>query len=478
MNVKKRGVSFRTGMVILIIIVLAGGGWLFRGELKQLLGKESDSDIPAALRNNLIAGEDIELVVHASPYSNFEFQLKRPFIIRHPSVRIRMAKTSGELESDPEKFMEWMDKEKPDVLELPIKLYTSLALEGRLKPLAPYIQESEFDVKAIHAPLVQLLREYGVGELHGLTPEFTSAALYVNEELFQEHGIPVPEAGIKLEEVLQLAARFKGTGTYGLAADYSNPYSLVESIGEASGLQALSASDGQLKATVQSSAWGGIWQQVSEGFRDDWIALPKPRGEGGILMKDLAKLDLFAQGEAAMKIDDSGYYYSNLLIFEKEAKVKLKWSTIPFNITSAVNQRKYLTAGTIYAINAASSNGRAAWELLQFVNGEEIAKRTDRDPNRGLSVLARRSSMKSQPEEHWGAFYKMTLDAPPFIEVHKWRDMEQVAAIEQQLKELAGERMKSAIEGEITVEEALAELQAAVQTAIDEAKLKEGGEQP
>ncbi|CAH1216833.1 hypothetical protein PAECIP111893_04184 [Paenibacillus plantiphilus] len=478
MNVKKKGVSFRTGMVVLIIIVLAGGGWLFRGELKQLLGKEPDSDIPAALRDNPIAGEDIELVVHASSYSNFELQLKKPFIIRHPSVRIRMAKESGGLENDPEKFMEWMDKEKPDVLQLPIKLYMKLASEGRLKPLAPYMQGSEFDVEAIHAPLVQLLREAGGGELYGLTPEFRSAALYVNEELFQEHGIPVPEAGIELDEVLQLAARFKGTGAFGLFADHSNPYSLVKTIGEASGLQALSASEGQLKATVQSSAWEGIWQQVSDGFREEWIAMPKPRGEGSILMKDLAKFDIFAQGEAAMMIDDDGYYYSNLLIFEKEAKVKLKWSTIPFHITSAANQGKYLTTGTIYAINAASSNGRAAWELIRFVNGEEIAKRTDLDPNRGLSVLARRSNMKSQPEEYWKAFYEMAIDAPQAIGDLKRKSMGQEAAIEQQLSELASERLKSVIEGAMSVEEALAELQEAVQTAIDEAKLKGSGEQP
>ncbi|CAH1216841.1 hypothetical protein PAECIP111893_04186 [Paenibacillus plantiphilus] len=478
MNVKKRGASFRIGMVILIIVVLAGGGWLFRGELKQLLGKESNSDIPAALGDSPIGGEDIELVVHTSNYSNFEHQLEKPFIIRHPSVRIRMATASDGLENDPEKFMEWMDKEKPDVLQLPFKLYMRLAMEGRLKPLEPYMQESGFDMEAIHPPVAELLREAGGGALYGLTRGFSSAALYVNEELFQAHGIPVPEAGIKLDEILQLAARFKGTGTYGLAAEYSDPYYLVNSIGEASGLRALSASEGQLKATVQSSAWGGIWQQVSDGIREKWIATPRPRGEGNIMMKDLAKLDIFAQGEAAMKIDYSGFYYGNLLSFEKEANIKLKWSTIPFNITSAVNQWKYLTTGMIYAINADSPNGMAAWELIRFVNGEEMVKGSDGGQEWGSSVLARRSSMELQQEEKWGAFYKMTIDAPKAIGDLKRKTTEQEAAIEQQLNELANERMKSVIEGEITVEEALAELQEAVQTAIDEAKLKERGEQP
>ena len=196
------------------VVILLGGGWWFRDDLKELLRPAERSDVPAALSKDPLADKEYELKVQQFEMENmFEYTFKKPFIIRHASVKVNIDTASNELYSDPDKFEAWFDAEQPDVVQVPLNVYAKLAADGRLRSLDTLAKANKADLQALHAPLVDYLRQAGgSGELYGLSYEFASTALYVNEDVFAAHGVPLPAGVLTMDEILQLAARFQGTG--------------------------------------------------------------------------------------------------------------------------------------------------------------------------------------------------------------------------------------------------------------------------
>ncbi|BBH21931.1 hypothetical protein Back11_32760 [Paenibacillus baekrokdamisoli] len=454
---------FRTVAAIMSVIILLGCGWWFRGDLKDMLGPKIDSSIPAALRDDPLADKEVTLKIHQFPQTgSFEYTIRKPFIIRHPSVRITMTNAPNDSNTDASKFISWMEQEKPDLLQLPMNLYVQLAAEGKLKSIDSFIKSSKFDIDSLYAPLVQLLRKAGGGELYGLSSDFTSTALFINEDLFAKYGVPLPKGNITMDEVLVAAARFQGTGVSGLDSYYSrNPYRIVNFIGQSMGLQSISDSGGTMHATVESGAWKEVWQKVAGGYKEGWLAKPKPivYSKGGSTMKDIYKQDLFAQGKIAMKIDDS-YYYRMMNSYESEAGMKLSWSTLPLHMDlSATNQTQYLNTGTVYAINTDTVNSEAAWELLRFITGGELVKSSQLSMSIN-PLSSRETDMKSQPSNQWKAFYQTNVDPDQvFAEINLYQKNPSNSEVNSQLEQLGSGIMQSVMDGKITVDAAVHQLQ-------------------
>ena len=160
------------------------------------------------------------------------------------------------------KIEETLDKAKPDVLMLPMDMFIKLAEEGKLKSLDSLIKSSKFDLDALHQPLVNMLRlQAAVSYMDWLT-QFDSSVLFVNKDIFSQHHIPLPEEGMSLNEIFEIAAQFQGTGTVGITS-YSrdNPAFLATLLGESSGLQGLSITNGKIQATIQTEGWKSIWNK-------------------------------------------------------------------------------------------------------------------------------------------------------------------------------------------------------------------------
>ncbi|UVI28858.1 ABC transporter substrate-binding protein [Paenibacillus spongiae] len=471
---------FRAVAAVLSITLLLGGGWWFRDDLKQLAGQGASNDALASIFDDPLAGQEAVLKVGLVEYGDFD-NIKKPFIIRHPFVQIETVFASGEILQDPDKYSEWFAKENADLLMLPMHKYRELAADGKLKALDTLIKQSNFDVEAIHKPLIDLLRNAGGGELYGLPVEFQSSALFVNKTLFAKHNIPLPDESATMDDILKLASRFAGTDAAGLTTyERGNPYEIARIAGQSSGLKTLAFEKERVTAMVQTDGWKRVWEQVAEGIEAGWIQYPEKMDmtKGSVSMSEIMKNDLFAQGKAAMSLAGSNYYG---FLIDEEARGKKKpgfeWMTSSYRIDSAAtNQGEYMEPMFVYAMSSSTNNEDAAWELLQFTAGPEIASRFDQSSRYGGKLLGRMSAMKSQPKEKWAGFYSMQPDPSNAAAELALQADARYGEAASLLGRASSKQFLDVVNGTKTVDQALAELQTELNASLG--KLGKRGEQP
>jgi len=468
MQARKRRVgSIRSILLILVAIVLVACGWVWRDKLTAWMNPEQFSDVPAALANDALAGQELTLKIHQLPMDGFwfEYKIKKPFLIRHPSIRFTTATMTDWEEQDTlqerkVKFLDWLEKEKPDIVQLPLYWYSILAAEGKLKSLESYMQGQAFDADSYHKPLLDLLRTSAVGDLSGVTTHFYSEGLFINEDKFRQVGVPLPEGPLTAQQILDLAARFNGTGVTGLLTDGpDHSYALVQWLGEMSGLRVMNKGDAGWQAAVHTEAWSAIWKKVADGYKTGWIMDQK--AEDAASFSRALKDDIFARGDAAMILTDS-LYLSNLAAYEQKQELSLAWSTIAIQPDeSAENQGRLLQPATIYAIYADSPNTDAAWEVLRFIAGGELAKQLDQGEENQILLARGRSNNSDHQSEQLAAFYH--YDNPRGIEkivsTIKANSGEDYDRARQRFMELAKVQLKAVIAGSTSVESALTALQ-------------------
>ncbi|SFT06255.1 ABC transporter substrate-binding protein [Paenibacillus sp. BC26] len=472
MQNEKRRSPYRAVAALMSIVLLLGCGWWFRDDVKQLLKPNSAENIPAALRGDPLSDGEYTINIHQfAQDGSIEYQIKRPFIIRHPSVKLNMIDAPRDLYNDPDLFKAWMDKEQPDMLQLPLKLFKELAADGKLKSLDTIVKEHKFELGTLYPPIIELLRQLGgSGELYGLPADFSTMALYINEDAFAKQGIPLPEGEMSPEEIMQLAKRFQGTGVSGLdALNITNKFALTQFFGQVSGLQTFSKdNEGKTEATVNSDAWKQVWQSVAAGYREGWITQQKPLdvGKNGIMMKDMGKNDAFAQGKIAMKIAPS-YYYSNLENFKFEGVMKVNWATVSLRVdASATNQLSFLGTNTVYAINAASTQDNAVWELISFIISGTWRSGLE-NPQLYTTLLADQSVMDEKDSKHWKAFYENKVDPAKAAEGYRMAfDNRAKVELDAALSTLGGEQMEAIVKGSKSVDAALEELQSTLEARL------------
>ncbi|CAH1207805.1 hypothetical protein PAECIP111893_02785 [Paenibacillus plantiphilus] len=472
MSKRKSSTAVRTVAALMTVIIILGSGWWFRDDLKEMLNlTEKPEDALAELLNDPFADKDITLTVQTMLDLNFD-PFKKPFIIRHPSVTINLLGLEMTTLYEPDKFKAYMEKSDQtiDLYMLPLKQFTILAAEGKLKGLDALFKKHDIDLDSYYPPLVDLIRLAGDGELYGFTAGYSSTALFVNRKLFEEHGIPLPEEGDSLDEILDTAARFKGTGVYGMAtgSGFTNRglSQFTAFIGQSNGLKTLTLEKNRLTASLNSKSWKEVWQQVADGYKDGWLGESPPINwnAGSVTHNQIFAQELFANGKTAMTIGDGAYYRDLSLYESREGGTSLDWITIPYEIDpAATNQSNYLGTGFVYAINAKSQNAEAAWELLRFIVGEEMAVKNDRITDNqpfDASLAANPSSMKSLPEEKWRGFYGMKADpAHVLSEIQVVSDKYYGIARDEFFK-LSKEQLNAVIDGSKTIDDALSDLQA------------------
>ncbi|WP_127534568.1 ABC transporter substrate-binding protein [Paenibacillus kobensis] len=437
----------RTAAAFTAVAVLLGGGWLLRDDIGAMLEDKPNkqSGIPAALQNDTLADLDVTLKVMETEYDNFtNMQYARPFLLHHPSVGIETVMFKQD-----DKIDEWTDKEQPDVLRLNSRQYYELVQKGKLQPLDALIRNNKVDVDAMYEPIINILRQYGGGQLYGLTANFNTNVVYVNKTLFEKNGIPLPREGATWEELMDTAARFQGTGIAGLAASNYNdrPYYLFDMIRRSVGLQ--TDTQGGERVTVDSPAWADWWQRIAAGYQDGWLYRDadkaKKKGES------FTPSDAFLKGKAAMTIN--GTYYIQQINQVWTGDKQQEWMTIPV----PGNRTQDLSMSEIYAIPANVSSEKAAWEFVKFMTGKEFAKRLI---GLGMSggVPIRQADLSGENQERMAAFYEGKLELPDNWTQYMGMEKQSSDTLAGKAYDSGGALLDAVVEGQLTVEKALAEL--------------------
>lgn len=226
-----------------------------------------------------------------------------------PNIEIEVVNYDIVFDPDPvhsftEKFERLIAEKQPDVLLLDSRLYEKMAGNGELLPLDPMIKKDNFDMIGMFPAVIDFLRQKGDQKLYGLAPNFSSAVLYYNIDLFEQYEVPTPQNQMSWPDVLDLARRFpmegdKGERIYGLeiVEGIYGFYHLFLELGRTEGL-AISSDGRQL--SIDTERWRTIFQTAVDAYRtgtiksDHWT-----EREDSILFE----WDLFVKGQAAMQLN-------------------------------------------------------------------------------------------------------------------------------------------------------------------------------
>lgn len=359
--------------------------------------------------------EDVDVKATISVLANderwFFQQYGNLFNMKVPHIELQIIPTRG---LSDEEIMALIDERRPDVLTLNSGMYRKLAEDGALADLQPYIEGDGFDVDQIYPALTDFLRMLGGGNLMGLAPTFYGMALFYNQDLFDQFRIAHPSDGISWEEVVLLAQRFPvqegNDRIYGFSQSFrSDPYSLARMIAELRGISPVDAV--QMRATIDTSEWSKIFEWVVDLFQSGAIYDPS---SGGLPASDLSPQErellnqnVFLLGRSAMTIENS--YFLDML---KLASPAVAWEavTVPVDPENP-GMTNSISVSNIFAIHANSPNAKAAWELVKFVNSDEMARLQSRS---SAELLARPAHMKERDGHNVEAFYRQNIGMDRF----------------------------------------------------------------
>jgi multiple sugar transport system substrate-binding protein len=467
---------------LLALCVLLVVGFVQREQLSVWLGPMSKPVVPIVLEP-IDQEKEITLKVAYFHENTFMMRYGKAYTIRYPNVEVKVVSMgdngwNGIIEGDKEKMIEFLDKEKPDVIHLSPELYGELAKEGQLYQLDAVMKQDSYDLQNLYSGVTDTLRKEGEGKLYGLSPDYEMNALYYNKELFDKYGIPYPKSGMSWEETLQLAARFPTDGkgnerVYGLMPHYySNVSQLAGLIAKTKGLSLTDTEGSQV--TLHTDAWQRVWSLATDGYMKGYVFQPQPSPQGNVSMEDMYKRNPFITGNAAMAI--SSYTLSRDL---EQAKSQYKMTSFHWDMVNEPvdparpGESTSFMLGPVYAVNAKSDHQRAAWEMVKLINSTEIAQKLNRSLSGG-SLSARLQLVQPEDGHNYSPFYSLKPDTSDL-------DSRLDPRIQRKFKEayspLALQQSDAIVKGRLKVDDALKQLQEEAQNALFKA-IVEGRNNP
>lgn len=454
----------------------------------------SDSGNSSQAVQNLSRDEKASLKVAYTNEESFYMQYGNTYNALFPNVDVEVISTQSiwNAEDPAAELTKLMEEQQPDIISLTEDQYELLAAQGNLYDLDAVIKQDQFDVESILPAAIDLLKTKGSGKLYGLSPTFSSKVLYYNKDMFDQFKVPYPTDKMSWEDVLQLAERFPSEGqgndqTYGLVVSGNTPFDLIETIGSAKGQTYVDYDAGQL--SINTDEWRSIFETVINSYKSGKVLVPSSDNSsnaGGIGMMARAggnRISIgrntlnFASGKAAMTIDQA--FLMNMMQMtqrfggrqqqksatDTNAKQGLEikefnWDlvTIPVDPTNP-DVTGDLSLDTIWSINATSQNLSAAWELLKYINGDQLAK-TNAKSSTSLST---RTAYISSEEHNLGAFSALEMNPITFAQKFP-------VGFKDEFATMASEEINAVISGTTTVAAALDIIQSKGQDLLTQKK--------
>ncbi|WP_162463044.1 ABC transporter substrate-binding protein [Paenibacillus psychroresistens] len=323
-----------------------------------------------------------------SAQSFFTKMYSEPFQSIHSDIQIELISLdkvkknpSGEL--DLETIRQLIADEHPDLIYMNSSQYEQLTTDNKLTLLDANIEQGEFDMNAFYPPVLEALNR---GGYYGLSPSFDSLALFYNKSIFDSKSIAYPKEGMTWEEWFRLVAQFSvheadKARIYGI---YQPPYSrlsgleLIRFIGESMGLPKWKE-----ESDADMNEWIPLLDRFASLYHSGSIAPPEAR-QLAVSASDHGN-DKFMQGAAAMTFAGSDFF-RNLLDVRRDREAFNDWGVVSLPIL-ADNPKQTLgfTAYEIYGIPLGAKKSAAAWQLIQYICGDDRAKLAMEPPFRYFS---------------------------------------------------------------------------------------------
>ncbi|MDF2716039.1 MAG: extracellular solute-binding protein [Paenibacillus sp.] len=414
-----------------------------------LTGCRDDKD---DLRAGIIQSTGSLRIMHPNKDSfmknfGYTFQLKYPGIQLDVVSSEELVRNGYKLED----LLRFVTGNRPDIIVVDPVMYQNKDVRRMLLPLEPFLQEDNIGLKNFVPSIIDFLNDSGKVPLYGLTPSFSSQALFWNRELFDRYGIPYPAQLMSWEDVLNTAKRFPSAKrVYGLyewhPAEF-DPFTLFVKI---AGTYRMDLNSPHAAERLESDpTYRSIWDQVISAYREGYVYNPlqKTDSEEGPI-GDEYKTNLFLQGKAAMHVN-SNYFLKYLREAPQNNLSEIQWeiAAMPVNPRQPDTTHLY-NIRDIYGIRSDSTNAKAAWTLLRHIHSDETARTlSEYDDSFGISTkLAYAIDFRGK---ELSAFFRLK----PVFEQQEVREYDKVAVSSYRLK-VRGIGLQ-ALNGTLTSAEAL-----------------------
>ncbi|MCR8657330.1 ABC transporter substrate-binding protein [Paenibacillus endoradicis] len=392
----------------------------------------------------------------------------------YPNIEIQVVETNQiqntfmeENDNDYDKALAaFIEKEQPDILMLEPTQLEKLGVEGKLYDIESYVTDSKYDVDGLVPGVIDAMKGYGGGNLYAIPTNFSTQALYYNKDLFDEYNVPYPTDQMTWTEVINLANMFPTDGDpleriFGLKMGWNKQLSTtVDILANTEGLKAFD--ENTLQMTIDTPAWASIVEQAQSIMKSDVLfyddMLYGGGGDGVVYFEqngDYYSQNPFFSGRLAMSLD--GNYFVNQIEDAKNyaqnpEDIIENWDMVTAPVGSQNPDSSYYTSYyNLFAINAASTNVEEAWKFISYITGDEYARVKTKVSYGNLPL--RTKYMELDTERNYAAFYKLkpmnqTIDYTKIPERYQY-----------EYYNVSSETFNKVTNGDITVAEALAELQ-------------------
>jgi multiple sugar transport system substrate-binding protein len=380
----------------------------------------------------------------------YTFQLKYPDIQLDVVSSEELIRNGYKLED----LLRFITSNRPDIIVVDPVLYQNKEVQRMLLPLEPLLQEDNIGLNNFVPSIIDFLNDSGKLPLYGLTPNFSSQALFWNRELFDHYSIPYPAMLMSWEDVLNTAKRFPTAdrihGLYEWHPAEFDPFTLFYKITET---YRMDLSSPQASKRIESDPlYRSIWDQVISAYREGYVYNPLQKiiaqeGPAG----DEYETNLFLQGKAAMHVN-SNYFLKYLREAPEHNLSEIQWemAAMPVNPRQPDTSRLY-NIRDIYGIRSDSTNAKAAWTLLRHIHSDETARTLSvYDDSFGISTKL--AFAKDFRGKELSALFRLK----PVFEPQEVREYDKDAASSYRLK-VRGISL-NALKGTLTTAEALGEI--------------------
>ena len=369
------------------------------------------------------------------------------FSALHPEVEFEFIPNTTRSVSELAQFVK---ERAPDVLILSPAEFEELAYQNLLTELNLFIQKSGYDLEGTVEPVIQHLQQLSGGSMYGLSPVFSSRAIYYNKDLFVRYGIPFPNDGMSWQDLLLLASRFPVSGNaedriYGFMhhAYATDPFEFAVTIGASMGLDYVDRTN--LTMTLDTPQWRDVFQLVLDTLRSGTV-FQGEQPQLGMPYEEMLRTNPFVSGKTAMV-----FATPDLMATLKNAQ---SYMDIPeWDLAAAPGGTSGMEVGDIFAIYQGSSQAETSWKFIQYVNSDEYARVYMLNPESGF-LPTRKKYLNDENGHHLEAFYR----TQPMLARNENRVPQEFYL---HFTALAREEFQKAYKGSQTIDETLATLQEA-----------------
>ncbi len=392
--------------------------------------------------------------------------------------------TTGEMPFDPEEKIREIitGTNPPDVIYTSIDQLRNYVDNGIFISLDEFISQTDFDIDGITPSVIEAIRNEGNGSIYALSPTFRINVLYYNKDFFDKMQIPYPEDRMSWEQVFNLARQLThvedGVQYYGFTFHSAFPpyFMLTEHYIDPSSSRMFD--DDLIHFMVNTPERINAWKEFIALYQERTVAPPfdHEKYEGVSFSEYYFDFDLFMGGRAAMTIADYGEIRSleemqsgrGYFADDNPHPEPFDWDivTYPTHSNSGSFGSK-LSLPNMMGINAKSEQTELAWKYISFVNGDKAAKAI---ASRNLELMSRLEYV-AQPIEkeiHLQAF-TLLQPAPNDTEIQERQKLRESSPDMEWwvFSDLEQHYFDRAFTGEMSVEEALAELEIKGQELLD-----------